>query len=565
MGRSANTTSLRLRDRIAFRLLGRIVQAKNWRDVLAAHAIVVPGFATLEGLGPIVILGPNGSGKTKLAQQIVANNHCTSIGAQRRTWIDDSLPVQEEQQLNSNAQNHINQWRNRSWQPTEEINFVLSSLIQEHTEQLTRRNNEAISGGTSLTPTTDTKLMRLQRLWGQVYPRRRLEVGGYFPKVRRLDGPPDSAPYSLREMSDGERTVLYMAARVITCVEPIIVIDEPELHLHSSLSAKFWTEMEAQRSDCRFIYITHDLNFALSRIGSTLLTVGPSQVVQLDRNAIPAHVVQEVIGAATLPFYASRVVFFEGEKNSGFAKDFFQAWFKGSGTFAIAAGNMQSVLAAVSGLRATAVVGASVVGVVDRDFYGDEALAALSDGTFVLPVHEVESLICIPAVIEALADHIGLDSRKAIADFHIRVRDEFRGKSLNSVIANRVRSRVADLLSGAFGANQVDPDIARTSKNHTDSISALNWPVRVQEMFDEEEEKVSRAIAACDETMLALLPGKHLLSLLTQQLGMNRNEGGVAGLAVRGLLGGKEPHDAMSHLESRLEKALMAHLPARSA
>ncbi|MEP7098155.1 MAG: ATP-binding protein, partial [Dokdonella sp.] len=97
----------------------------------------VPRLGQFGGAAPIVILGPNGSGKTQLAQQIAATNQVSAISAQRRTWVDDSLPVQEEQQLRNNVRSQQNRWRENSWQPTEEINYVLSTLIQEHTTLLT--------------------------------------------------------------------------------------------------------------------------------------------------------------------------------------------------------------------------------------------------------------------------------------------------------------------------------------------------------------------------------------------------------------------------------------------
>lgn len=178
---------------------------------MANIKIKIPSFGDQEGESPIVIIGPNGSGKTQLAVKIAETNEVSSISAQRRTWIDDHLPVQEEQQLQSNVQQSINRWREHTWQPTEEINLVMSKLVQEHSTLLTKRNEDAIKDGQPLEPVTDTKLMQLQSLWSRLFPQRKLEIGGFFPKARRLDLP-DTPTYPLRRMSDGERTILYMAA-----------------------------------------------------------------------------------------------------------------------------------------------------------------------------------------------------------------------------------------------------------------------------------------------------------------------------------------------------------------
>ncbi|HKZ41820.1 MAG TPA: ATP-binding protein, partial [Candidatus Hodarchaeales archaeon] len=110
---------------------------------MAYTKINIPGFGESDGEVPIVILGPNGSGKTQLAQKMTQSNQVSAISAQRRTWVDDSLPVQEEQQLRSQVKSQQDRWQQHSWHPTEEINFILSTLIQDHTNLLTKRNEEA--------------------------------------------------------------------------------------------------------------------------------------------------------------------------------------------------------------------------------------------------------------------------------------------------------------------------------------------------------------------------------------------------------------------------------------
>lgn len=271
-------------------------------------AIKIPGMGDHAGDKPIVILGPNGSGKTQLAQKIARDNQVGAVSAQRRIWIDDNLPVQEETQLRSNVKSLLDQWKQHSWRPTEEINYLLSSLIQDHTNRLTQKNERAINTGERFEPVNDTNLILLQSLWSRLFPTRKLEIGGFFPKVKRLDAETTAQPYHLREMSDGERTVLYMAARVLTSEHPVILVDEPELHMHSRLAVQFWDEAEKLRPDCRFVYVTHDLNFTLSRRQATVLIARSGDVAEpLLVDQIPSEVAAEVLGAATLPFFAKRI------------------------------------------------------------------------------------------------------------------------------------------------------------------------------------------------------------------------------------------------------------------
>jgi adenylate kinase family enzyme len=66
---------------------------------MAQTVIDIPGYGKNGGESPIVILGPNGSGKTQLAQKIARAQDACAISAQRRTWVDDNLPAQDETNL----------------------------------------------------------------------------------------------------------------------------------------------------------------------------------------------------------------------------------------------------------------------------------------------------------------------------------------------------------------------------------------------------------------------------------------------------------------------------------
>ena len=67
-------------------------------------------------------------------------------------------------------------------------------------------------------------------------------------------------------MSDGERVMLYLIGQCLCIPEnSIIIIDEPEIHLHKSLVDKLWNQIESHIQNKLLIYITHDLDFAASR------------------------------------------------------------------------------------------------------------------------------------------------------------------------------------------------------------------------------------------------------------------------------------------------------------
>ena len=61
-------------------------------------------------------------------------------------------------------------------------------------------------------------------------------------------------------MSDGERNAAIIAATVLTVEsETVLLIDEPERHLHRSIIGPFLSALFQRRQDCAFIISTHEI------------------------------------------------------------------------------------------------------------------------------------------------------------------------------------------------------------------------------------------------------------------------------------------------------------------
>jgi len=181
----------------------------------------------------------------------------------------------------------------------------------------------------------------------------------------------------------------------------------------------------------------------------------------------------------------------------------------------------------------------------------------------VLPLHEIESVLCDQSVVSALADHLGKSPEVVWQTFVDRVRTTFQGATLNNVVARRVRSRVGDLLNGMFSGDQVVADSERTAANHSSAILKLDLPGKVETMFTEELSRVKGALADGGSTMLAVLPGKHLLSVLDGVLGIDGTKE-LSGLIIRAL-NRKYPNqeNPLQSLGARIEAALRRYLPPR--
>src|SRR5690606_2967265 len=155
----------------------------------------------------------------------------------------------------------------------------------------------------------------VKQAWERILPHRELVVGGLRIQTRvRGDA---SKIYNSSEMSDGERVIFYLIGQCLAAPQNgVIVIDEPELHLHKSVQAPLWAEIERLRPDCLFVYLTHDVDFAVAQEGAQRVWLksfdGTSWDWELieDKDDLPDDLLIEVLGSR------KPVVFVEGVNGS---------------------------------------------------------------------------------------------------------------------------------------------------------------------------------------------------------------------------------------------------------
>ena len=66
--------------------------------------------------------------------------------------------------------------------------------------------------------------------------------------------------------------MFYYIAHILLAIDnSYIIVDEPENHLHPTNCNKLWDELEKERCDCKFIHLTHNINFATTHSNCTIL------------------------------------------------------------------------------------------------------------------------------------------------------------------------------------------------------------------------------------------------------------------------------------------------------
>ncbi len=524
--------------------------------------INIPGLAApIIGSAPIVILGANGSGKTRLAVELIRSVGAEFIPALRNIALPDQIPNWTLQTATNELNSRTSQRQNSYWELIQDIDALFGKLWSSHAVEAMRVYDQLLDGKTP-DKLPDTVLNKTKELWRQVFPGRSISFSDFSAKI--TNEYLGAATYTAKHMSDGERTGLYLAARILDTAKEVVVIDEPETHFHSRLAVRFWDKLESLCPDKRFVYVTHDLTFALSRKDASIVLTRPNTSPELIQpgTALPSEDVASILGAASFSVYAKRLVFCEGREEKSLDQELLRAWFNDKTTALIPVGGCENVKRCTAAFEESSVVsGFEAVGIIDRDHWPDDLLNNLNN-VHVLPVHEIESLFVLKPVYAAIAIHSG-HKPAAIDQMYSSLLDGFRqqmsGALANKLIGERFKAKSMMLVERAFSGGVVSQDRSQLKASLVGQITSVQAVTDPESIWREEESTVEAALASANpEDFLRVLPGKPLLGPAASSIGINKER--YCEL-VKTALNSNE--SAFAALREALEHALAPYLPPR--
>ena len=370
----------------------------------------------------LFIVGPNGSGKSALIQKLVSENETNKIkriSAHRQTWLNsgttDFTPGRrkefEQQNLDYNR-NYESRYGD-DYGPTElsAILFDLDNkynIINESIAQQVRQQNMAKAAETAVeSPSPFDQINELLDHSRLTVKLERTEDRSIL--ASHLQG----GSFDIVKMSDGERSAAIIAAHVITAEpETVFLIDEPEKHLHRSISQPFLSALFDLRKDCTFIISTHEIDLAIANPEARVLMLRSCQwsgdqcvawdaeVLEPDSQLPEKLRLTEELKRAILGS-RKRILFVEGDSNS-LDLQLYTALFRNLSV--IPKGSCESVQKAVLGLRESQEIhDVAAFGLIDGDNRGKEVEKLAESGIFALKAFSVEALYYCSEVIAAVA------------------------------------------------------------------------------------------------------------------------------------------------------------------
>lgn len=350
----------------------------------------------------IVIVGPNGSGKSNFARNLkgLLSNDITIISAQRLLYYKPPTEIHIQ---------HSYSERIREFQEKTKLskdNDYLSLAFEDFTLLLLalfeeKRNN--VYDFYYKKEYHQSKIDRVIEIWQELCPdKTMIQSREYELSIESKGG----QKYDFNMLSDGEKAIFYYIGHTLLAKESsYILIDEPENHLHLSGCIKLWDLLEVERNDCKFIYITHNLEFASSRKDKTLIwneTYKPPydwkfEIIEKDED-LPEKYLIEMLGSR------KKIIFCEGNQRNSLDYQIYQSLFPNFHIIPVE-GHEQVKNYVRASKKNKFLINCDVKGIIDGDSWNDHAKNKYKkENIHILPFNEIENLICSESVLQAAID-----------------------------------------------------------------------------------------------------------------------------------------------------------------
>lgn len=432
--------------------------------------------------GVVVIIGANGAGKTRLGSwldlqsplwekslRISAQKSLTMPSSVQPTSIDEAFNELIWGHKDFTANNKLYKWGDEK-SATYFLNDFDKLMVYLFSEEIDANAQYAhlSRNSTKREEPPITKLSRLKEIWENLLPHRELIIGGAKVETKIKGEKVNS--YNSSEMSDGERVIFYLIGACLSAPENgVIIIDEPELHIHKSLQYPLWKSLENIRKDCLFVYITHDVEFASSQTDAVKIWLKNFNGTSWEWEEIskeegfPEDLLLEIMGSRR------KVIFVEGESGS-YDLSLYRILFPNH--LIIPRGSCTKVISDVKALKKLPNLHhLDIIGIIDRDRRVEEEITSLQrDGIYVLPVAEIENLFCTEEMISFCCTLLARDYH---TDIEIIKKEMF--KSFNGEFEHQLSLRVISEVKFKLNAfDEKSKDSAQIKEKLNELVNSIN-------------------------------------------------------------------------------------------
>lgn len=440
----------------------------------------------------LIIIGPNGSGKTSLANYLKKlESHIKVIPANKPIRAIGNI----SHYFHSKLQDYNNELYNNLNPSNELLQKLIIAICSEH-DSIARKYLDT-------NVKEESKYQKIKAVFDSFFDVKLDDSAFSDKQISAFKN--DGTPFEFNNMSDGERAGFFYIATVITAPEnSFIIVDEPENHLNPAIYNKIWDTLINIRKDCQFIFISHTIDFIISRSNYELVKIKnffPPDKFELEFlgnsiSEISTKYIVEIIGSR------KPILFCEGTKTD-YDCQIYECLFGNKYTI-IPVGNCTTVensVIACNQLSQNFSI-QPAIGIVDSDLKSDEQIERLkTKQIFSLKCNEIEMLLLDEFIFKKVSKHFFKPEYETFKSFK---EDFFRKlyQRKEHIIKRFVKIKVEDRLHSIIINDKDSKTKEELTKECADIFKNINVEViwnNFEKIFTQilEDEKYDEALRYC--------------------------------------------------------------------
>jgi hypothetical protein len=311
-------------------------------------------------------------------------------------------------------------------------------------------------------------------------------------------------------MSDGEKVVLFLIAQVLQAPPSgFVIVDEPEMYLHKTILNKLWDRLEKERKDCIFIYLTHDLDFAIRRTTAKKVWIRSFtfpetwEIETIPENEIPDNLLLELLGSR------KDILFCEGKKGSIDEKIYNILFSEFTITPVESCFDVINFTKAFNKIPMTTV---KALGLIDADHHSRARLSKLEiEGIYSLEVAEAENIFFDDKFLALMAKQLLMDTS---------IVDSIKTDSLTQLKLD-INLQIANYLSTRVNYYFKDSDVSKGNtldqlKAHFNAFCA---EIKLDDWYLERKTELEAILASNDYAkLISVFNNKGLKAIANKRL-----------------------------------------------
>ena len=398
-----------------------------------------------------VIIGANGAGKSSLINELRKNNS-------NEMYV---LPAQKLLYFVSNIHDRNGITRERYIQDLKEVDLkydtidlqpiqidkdfsntftkLITFLIKNYAKIATYKSRGMEGLSIALWD-------RVEQVWNSISPEIKFILE---PDNRVVEVEKNGSRYSINGLSDGERCILFYIGNVLLAPEnSYIIVDEPETFLNAAVYNELWDLLIPQRSDCQFIFASHNMDFVQSRTNASYIWCKKFEApydleyqILEGTQEMPLSLLTEVSGTK------KPILFCEGTKTSidyQIYSKLFSEWC----FVKPVQGHKQVIQYTRAYNKLQYLHGNIAYGIIDNDWMEETRIENYKQkNVFVLTFNEIEMLLVDESIVKSILSSDEQDKEEKLNEFQKAIKS-YCVKNKDKIISIALKKKLDEFMEG---------------------------------------------------------------------------------------------------------------------